>query len=118
MPEYRPSDPFTLPIYLLRQESTKMVKGVKVSTFSEPTDDDLIWCSFKTFGGTEKVVNGVYSIENTATVETWYRPDIKSDCRIRLAETGEEYENINDPENVKMRNQYCIFKVKRVKGGV
>ena len=76
-----------------------------------------ILCSFKTYGGTEKEVNGVYSVEDTANVETWYRPDITSECRIKLLSTGAVYEIINAPENINMRGKYCKFKVRRINGG-
>lgn len=114
MSNYKPSDPLTVPIKLL-VPTYKNVKGVMKKTY--PEDGDLIWCSFKTYGGTEKNVNDVYLIEDTANVETWYRPDIKSDCRIMLIDTSAVYEIMNEPENINMRNQYCKFKVRRVKGG-
>ena len=72
---------------------------------------------YSSTSGTEKNINDVYSIEDTANIETWYRPDIKSDCQIKLADTGAVYEVMNEPENIDMRNQYCKFKVRRVKGG-
>ena len=78
---------------------------------------NLFFGTFKTYGGTERDVNGVYSIEDTANIETWFRPDIKGDCRIAL-ETGEIYDIIGEPENINMRNQFLKFKVRRVKGGV
>ena len=114
MSDYKPSAAFTVPIKLLIPE-TKNIKGTIKKTY--PEDGDLIWWAFKTYGGTERDVNGVYAIEDTANIETWYRPDIKSDCAIMLAETGEIYEIINDPENINQRNQWCKFKVRRVKGG-
>ena len=77
---------------------------------------NLFFGTFKSYGGTERDVNGVYSIEDTANIETWFRPDIKSDCRIGL-ETGEIYDILGEPENVNKRNQFLKFKVKRVKGG-
>ena len=79
---------------------------------------NLFFGSFKSYGGTEKDVNGVYSIEDTANIETWYRPDIKSDCRIGVMNTGAIYEILGEPENINMRNQFLKFKVKRVKGKV
>ncbi len=78
--------------------------------------DSLFFGSFKSFGGTEIESNGVYSIEKTANVETWYRPDIKADCRIAL-ETGEIYDILGDPEDINQRHQFLKFKVRRVKGG-
>ena len=79
-------------------------------------DGILIFGSFRTFGGTERNVNGLYSVENTATVETWYRPDIKSNCRIKL-ENGKIYDILGEPENINMRNQYLRLKLIEVKGG-
>lgn len=114
MKDYKPSTPFTAPIKLL-VPSYETIKGVPKKTY--PKDGELIWCSFKTYGGTERNVNDIYSIEDTASVETFYRPDIKSDCRIMLAETGATYEIINEPEDINLRHKYCKFKVKRIKGG-
>lgn len=113
MSSYKPS-PFTTPVKLLIP-TCQTIKGVPKKTY--PENGDLIWCSFKTYGGTEREVNEAYSIEDTAKIETWYRPDIKSDCRIMLAESGATYEILNEPENIDMRNQYCTFKVRRIKGG-
>lgn len=114
MSDYKPSSPFTTPIKLLIP-TYQTVKGVRKKVISE--DGPLMWCSFKTYGGTEKNINDVYSIEDTANVETFYRPDIKSDCLIMLAETGATYEIINEPEDIDMRHKYCKFKVRRIKGG-
>ena len=77
----------------------------------------LIYGSFKTFGGTDRVVDGLYSVEKTAVIETWYRPDITSDCRIGVLQTGEIYEILGEPENINLRNQYLRLKVKQIKGG-
>ena len=114
MADYQPSAPFTTPVMLLVPEY-KTVKGVRKKVY--PDGGPILWCSFKTYGGTERDVNGVYSIEDTANVETWFRPDIKSDCQILIPDTEAIYEIINEPENINMRNQYCKFKVSRIKGG-
>lgn len=113
MADYKPS-PFTTPMKLLTP-TYKTIKGVKQKIY--PTDGDLIWCSFKTYGGTERTENDVYAIEDTAKVETYFRPDIKADCRIMLAESGATYDIINEPEDVNQRHKYHAFKVRRVKGG-
>ena len=114
MSNYRPSEPFTVPVTLLTPEY-KTIKGVEKKTY--PDTGENILCSFKTYGGTEKEVNGVYSVEDTANVETWYRPDITSECRIKLLSTGAVYEIINAPENINMRGKYCKFKVRCINGG-
>lgn len=81
-----------------------------------PDDGDVIFVNWKTYGGTETNVNGVYSILDTALITTWYRPDIKANCRL-LREDGAIYEIISPPENTDQDNLFCEFKVERVKGG-
>ena len=114
MKTYKPSFPFSTAIELLIPTYTTK-KGVRVKEF--PEQGIRLNCSFKTYGGTETTVNDVYSLEDTAQVETWYRPDIKADCRIKVLSTGQVYEIINTPENIDMRSQFCKFKVRAVQGG-
>ena len=80
-----------------------------------PASGLLIYINFKSYRGTEAAVNGIISVIDTALVTTWYRPDIKANCRIKLA-SGEIYEIISDPENVELQNKYLTFKVEKVKG--
>ena len=112
---YKPDAPFTVPMKLLIPLTTK-VKGVNKKTFPKPDDAPLIYCSFRTYGGTETVVNDIFTVIDTATVETWYRPDIKSNCRLYMCNTGETFEVVGTPENIEMRNQYLKFKVQKVGG--
>jgi hypothetical protein len=91
--------------------------GVDTKTYPAIADGELFYGSFKTYGGTEITVNGIYSIEDTAIIECWYRPDIKSDCRIGVPATGAVYDVEGQPENINMRNQFLRFKVRRYKGG-
>jgi len=77
----------------------------------------IFYGSFKTYGGTETYSDDLWVIKDTATVETWYRPDIKSDCRIVVLSNNAVYDVINQPENIGMRNQFLKFKVMRLKGG-
>ena len=114
MAEYKPSFPFSTAIELLAPTYTSK-KGVQVKTF--PDSGTRLNCSFKTYGGDEKNVNGVYTIIDTASIETWYRPDITSECRIKLLPTGQVYEILGKPENIEMRNQFLKFKVRAVEGG-
>lgn len=116
MASYKPSAPFSVPMVLLIPTYSTDY-GVDSKTFPTIKDGIPFNGSFRTFGGTERNVNGLYSIENTATIETWYRPDIKSKCRVGLPQTGEVYEILGEPENIDMRNQYLVFKVLQVKGG-
>lgn len=112
MADYRPPTRFDTPVMLLTP-TYGTYNGVKNKTY--PDTGPMIMVSFRTFGGSEKVVNGIYSIENTATVETWYNPDIKAECRIVLDDVP--YEIINDPEDINRRHQFLRFKVKAVGGG-
>lgn len=114
MADFKPSLPYSTAIQLLIPTYVTK-KGVPTKVF--PTEGIRLNCSFKTYGGTEITSNDVYSIEDTAHVETWYRPDIKSDCRIKLLETGDVYEIIGKPENINMRNQFLSFKVRAIEGG-
>lgn len=128
MSDYRVEIKNPIPLVLLIPKDTKQVKGVNKKEY--PTIEEalsvkdknnnsinLFFGSFKTYGGTEKTVNGIYSIEDTANIETWYRPDITSNCKIARANDGAIFDIINEPENINMRNQFLKFKVKRVKGG-
>lgn len=110
---YRPTEPFTIPMFFFAPE-TKIVKGTVKKVY--PETGELFYCSFRTFGGTERTSNDVLTIEDTATVETWYRPDIKADCIIKNAD-GKAYEILGTPENISMRNQIMKFKVRAVSGG-
>lgn len=112
--KYRPAFPYTTPIELLIPIYTKK-KGVTVKEF--PETGIRLNCSWKTYGGTETVTNDVFTIIDTANIETWYRPDITASCRIKLITTGQLYEIINNPENIDMRNQFVKFKVKAIEGG-
>lgn len=116
MARYRPSNPFDTPLRLLIPTYTTQ-SGVKRKTFPSVESGSLFFGSFKTYGGTERDVNGIYSVEDTANIETWYRPDIKSGCAVAIAGTSAIYEIIGEPENIEMRNQFLKFKVTRVKGG-
>ena len=116
MRSFKPATPYNVPLKLLIPTYSK-VQGVQKKTFPSVDDGILFFASFKTYGGTERDVNGLFAIIDTATVETWFRPEIKSDCRIAILSTGAVYEIVNEPENINMRNQFLQFKVKRVKGG-
>lgn len=114
MVNFKPSFPYSTPIELLIPIYTRK-KGVPIKSF--PTEGIRLNCSFKTYGGTETTNNDLYSIIDTANIETWYRPDITSECRIKVVQTGVIYEIINVPENINMRNQFVKFKVQAVRGG-
>lgn len=111
---YQTKAPFNVAMKLLiPTESLK--KGTTVKTFDEE-NAPTIYGTFRTFGGTELVDNGVMTIIDTATISTWYRPDITAECRIKVLQTGEVYDIIGTPENIAMRNQFLQFKVRKAGG--
>lgn len=79
---------------------------------------NIFFCSFKTYGGTEKVMDQIYTIEDTANIVCYYNPKIKSNCRIVRLEDNAIFDVINEPEDIDMRHQYMKFKIKRTKGSV
>ena len=93
------------------------VKGVPQKTFPDPDKvEEVFFGSFRTYGGTESISNGVYTVFDTGTIKTWYNPNIKSDCRVYMCDTGEIFEIISRPENINVRHQYMDFKVRLVGG--
>lgn len=116
MAMYRPSQPFTTPMMLLIP-TYQTISGVRKKVFPKFEDGIPFFASFKTYGGTERDVNGIYSVEDTADIETWYDPAFKSECRVAVANSQSVYEILGEPENIDMRNQFLKFKIKRIKGG-
>ena len=114
MADFKPSFPYSTAIELLIP-TYATVKGVPTKTF--PETGIQLFCSFKTYMGTETTTNDLFTVVDTAHLETWYRPDIKSDCRIKVLQTGDVYEILGKPENINMRNQFVKFKVQVVEGG-
>lgn len=112
MADYTPNTPYNVPFFLMVPNEVT-IKGVRKKVYTKI--EKPFYCSFKTFGGTEKVINGIVSVEDTATIETWYDPRISSDCKIEVS--GLEYDILGTPENINMRNQWLRFKVRAVKGG-
>lgn len=112
MKSFKPSGPFTVPIQLFIP-TVQTIKGTLKKVY--PTNGILINGTFRTFGGTEKIVNNLFVVDDTGTIETWYRPDITSDCRLRINNVN--YEILGSPENIQMRNQYLLIKVRAIKGG-
>lgn len=122
MATYKPNLDNPIPLVLLIPTTTK-TNGVLKNNY--PTveaalenENNLFFGSFKTYGGTERDVNGVYSIIDTANIETWFRPDIQSNCRVARANDNAIFKIINEPEDIDQRHQFLKFKVKRIKGGV
>ena len=113
---FKLTSPLSVPMVLLIPTYSKSY-GSREKTFPTMENGISFFGSFRTFGGTERNVNDVYSVEKTAIIDTWFRPDIKADCRIGIPQTNEIYEIVGAPENIEMRNQYLRIKVRAVEGG-
>lgn len=114
---YRPATPFRSPMRLLIPTYTR-AKGVPIQSYPEPEAENTptIYGTFRSFGGTETSENGVVTVTATGYVDTWYRPDIKSDCRLYIVETGETYECLGDPEDIEMKHVYHKIRVRKIGG--
>lgn len=108
----KPDLPYDTPVELFNP-TYETVKGVSKKVY--PEKGELIFCKFKTYGGTETTVNGQLTVVDTANVETWYRPDIISASQLRLG--AKVYEVMGEPEDIEQRHQFLKFKVRGVKGG-
>lgn len=115
MSAYRPTAPFSVPMRLLKP-TVKIVSGVRSKSFETPETGALFFGSFRTFGGTEVDSNGRYTLEDTATVDCWFNPDVKPNCRVYNELNGKTYEIVGTPENVEMRNQYMRVRLRAVGG--
>ena len=109
---YTPTNPFVTPLRLFIPEFVAKKGSIKKVYKDTNT---IIFTSFRSFGGTEKVSNGMLIIEDTVTIETWYNPKIKAYCRLYNGDVP--YEVIGAPEDIENRHQYMRFKIRKVQGG-
>ena len=109
---YKPDLPYDTPVEVLNP-TYETIKGVPKKVY--PEKGAPVFCKFKTYGGTETTINGQITVVDTASVETWYRPDITSASQIKLG--AKVYEVMGEPENIEQCNQVLKFKVRGVKGG-
>lgn len=110
---YKPYYPFNVPAQVLKVSFEK-INGVPTKVF---TDGEQFFCSAKSYGGTERIINNKVVIEDTLDIETWFRSDITSADHIRLLDDDSEWEILNTPEDIERRHLYLKFKVRRIKGG-
>lgn len=113
---YRPSEAAQMTTAMLLQLPT-IDSAYGVSTKVWRDSSLVIQCNFKSYGGTERIVNDVLSVEDTAQIVCWFHPDIKSDCRLKRLSDNAVFEILGEPENIEMRNQFLKFKIRRIKGG-
>ena len=110
--QYQPQAPFSVPAMLLKR-TLKKSSGANQPKFTEKT---MFYCSAKSYGGTEKVVNGIVVIEDTWQIDTWFNPDFGKGDRIRFLDDNTEFEILASPENINRRGQYMRFKVRSIGG--
>lgn len=103
--------PFRTHFKLLQATYTR-VNGVMDRTLEEVGD---IFVSQRSYGGTEHVVDGIWTVEDTLTLQTWYRPDIDAGSVLR-DDAGGLWEMYTSPENIDGANRFLQFKIRRIKG--
>lgn len=103
--------PFRTHFNILTPSYTK-VNGVQKRTLTKTGE---IYASARSFGGTERVIDGVYTVEKTQVLQTWYRPDLVSGIVLEDTTKG-QWEILGEPENIDMANRYMQMKVKRYEG--
>lgn len=114
---YRPAEAAEMTTPLILQIPTySKYNGVECATYTD--SPNIIYANFKTYGGTERQVNGIFEVEETAQITCWFRPDITSGCRIKRAADGAVFNILGDPEDIELRHQFLKFKARRIKGGV
>lgn len=113
---YRPSEAAQMTTAMRLQLPT-IDTAYGVSTKVWRDSNLVIQCNFKSYGGTERIVNDILTVEDTAQIVCWFYPDIKSDCRLVRLSDNAVFEILGEPENIEMRNQFLKFKIRRVKGG-
>ena len=113
MADYQPQLPFNVPFKVLKRTVEK-INGVNQESFAE--SEAVLYCSAKSYGGTEKVVNGVYVVEDTWQIDTWFNPLLSKGDRICFLDDNTEFEILASPENISRRGQYMRFKVVRING--
>lgn len=109
---YTPKMPFNVKAQLLKGKFKK-INGVNTKTFSPAFE---FWVSAKSYGGTEKIINDKYVIEDTLIIETWYHPDITSNDAIKLLDDNSEWEILNTPEDIDRQHKFLKFKIRKIKG--
>ena len=112
MSEYKPNLPFTTPIQLLKRTLHK-VNGANQPVYLPSI---ILFCTAKSYGGTEKIVNDIVVVEDTWLIDTCYHPDFEKGDHIRFLDDDAEYEILASPENIERKCKYMKFKVSRIGG--
>ena len=80
----------------------------------QDADPALDFCNWKGKGGTESIVSGRLSVIDTAELTMWYRSDLSERDKILLNGDENQAFEVTNVENVEMRNQFMVIKVRRV----
>ncbi|MBO4591826.1 MAG: hypothetical protein J5684_04620 [Eubacterium sp.] len=112
---FKRSQNYNVPMLLLIPTYTNS-KGQNKKTYPELKDGILIYGTFRTFGGTGTEQNGIRTLLDTGKIETWFRPEIKAECRIYLTDSEEMYEIDGKPEDIDKKHMTMLMSVKRVGG--
>lgn len=107
---YTMQERYTTPCRVLTPTTTK-INGVVTKTYIE---GKVFFASVKAYGGTETTINNVYVIQDTLSIETFYRTDIKGDCQLELLDDNSKWEILNTPEQIDREKKIMTFKVKRI----
>ena len=113
MSSFKPDLPFRTPFKILKR-SLEKVNGANQEKFDEQLD--VLYCTAKSYGGTERVVNGVSTIIDTLTFQTYYTPNISKGDKILLLDDNSEYEVLATPENVNRACRWLVFKGEKIGG--
>ncbi len=94
-----------------QQRVGSVIDGMPKTRY-EDKENSEDFCSWKGMGGSEAVISGVLEVEDTAVLTMWFRPDVNvKDIILLYHESPYEIVNV---ENVELRNQIMILKVRRV----
>lgn len=112
---YRPAEAAQMTTAMqIMNVSEKTVLGVVKKTYS---GGSVIFCNFKSFGGTERQSNGITVVDDTAKITTWYNPDITSKTCLKRLSDGALFDIVGVVEDIELRHMIMQFKVQRVSGG-
>ena len=90
---------------------TEKINGVVTKTYDEGS---VFFCSAKSYGGTETIINNVFVIQDTLEIECFYREDIKGDCKLRLLDDNTDWEILTTPEIIERQKKTLKFKVRKI----
>ena len=118
MANYRPRFTSLHPLLILEPIYTSS-KGVKTKNYPDPDMSNKSKSfngTIRTYRGQERDINGLVSLEDIVTIETWYRPDITAETRIYNPRNGKTYEVITIPESANEKNQVLSFQARAIGG--